>query len=423
MVLECRDYPGIRIGLGRKELTRLKQTTLASLFREAHPLLHVGSANYHYSDQKGLVTYQNGSSIQLVDLAYQPSDPDADTFGSFNFTHVVAEEVGEINKKVRDTFISRKNRFLNTEYGIVGKSVSTCNPSQNYIKQEYYKPYKEHGAGSFQKWDHGQVETGGRVQTAYRAFIQSLVTDNPFISRNYIEVLRKLPDVERRRLLEGDWDFADDDFMLFKSSTIDRSLISELPTGKRFIGVDISDVGVDKTVLSLIEEGVISDQVAIDVDKSGPVGEQIALAIIKYAQQHGIDSGQARNIGIDVIGVGASTRDFLRSKGWYIKEFVAGSGSSGTFRNLRSENLWNMSQAMQQGALKIYRELPTLQILREQLLAHQFETQERLILVKSKQDIKTTLGVSPDYAESAYIAYWVSAGDNDPRNDPSRVSF
>ena len=36
MILECRNYPGIRIGLGRKELTRLKQTTLVTLLNEAH---------------------------------------------------------------------------------------------------------------------------------------------------------------------------------------------------------------------------------------------------------------------------------------------------------------------------------------------------------------------------------------------------
>lgn len=423
MVLECRNYPGIRIGLGRKELTRLKQTTLVSLLREAHPILKVTKNDYTYSDQRGQITYRNGSMIQLIDLVYQPSDPQGDSFGSSLFTHVVSEEVGEINQKIRNVFISRKNRFMNNEYGIVGKSVSTCNPSQNYIKQEYYKPYKELGAGDYQQWEHGQVEINGVMQTAYRAFVKSLAYDNPFISKNYIETLRQQPEVERRRLLEGNWDFADDDFLLFKSNTIDQSQTTELPTGNRFIGVDIADVGNDKTVLTYIENDVIADQFEITVDKQGAVGEQIAMAIIKYAQQHGIDSSHARNIGVDVIGVGASTRDFLRSKGWYVKEFIAGAGSISTFRNLRSENLWNMSRAMQEGRLKLYRHLKTMEKLREQLLAHTFETQERIILVRSKQEIKEVLGVSPDFAESAYIAYWVSAGDNDPRNDPNRVSY
>ena len=36
------------------------------------------------------------------------------------------------------------------------------------------------------------------------------------MSQNYIENLRGMPVAERRRLLEGDWDFDDDDSVLFK---------------------------------------------------------------------------------------------------------------------------------------------------------------------------------------------------------------
>lgn len=423
LAMRCRKYPGIREGLGRKELSRLKQTTLVSLLREAHPILGVSNSDYQYNDHKHLVTYRNGSSIQLVDLSVKPTDPDVDKMGSQNFTDTIIEEVGEVNKKARDTFTSRKNRFLNEEYGIVGKSICTCNPSQNYIKQEFYKPYKELGGGSHRTWRYGDVEVDGKLIPAYRAFVQSLVTDNPFISRNYIEVLRKLPDAERRRLLEGNWDFADDDLLLFKSQVIDRSLINEITGTNKFIGVDIADKGKDRTIITLVEGTTITEQLEIDVDTTGPIGEQIAYEIIKFAQQHGLSSANARNIAIDVIGVGASTRDFLRARGWYVREFVAGERSVGNFKNLRAENLWNMSVAFQQGKFHIYRRLATLDTLREDLLAHEYTTEERTILVKSKKDIKESLGRSPDHAESAYIAYWVSQGDTDPKNDPSRVSW
>jgi hypothetical protein len=56
----------------------------------------------------------------------------------------------------------------------------------------------------------------GRQLRARRAFIRSLPTDNPFLSQNYIENLRSMPSAERRRLLKGDWDFDDDDSVLFK---------------------------------------------------------------------------------------------------------------------------------------------------------------------------------------------------------------
>lgn len=418
LVIECRKYPGIRIGLGRKELKRLKQTTIVTLLREVHPMLGVKPGEYEYSEQKGLLKYVNGSEIQLVDLAYQPSDPNFDTLGSTLFTHVIMEEVGEIKKKARDVFMSRKNRFMNDKYNIVGKSISTCNPSQNFAKTEYFEPYKKLGGGEQQIWPDGEVIIDGERKEAYRAFVRSLVTDNPFIALNYIEDLKRLPDVERRRLLLGDWDFEDDDFMLFKPLTLSRMTLSNIMSGQRFVGVDISDTGKDATIISLLDGKTISDLKEIQVDKSKVIGEQIGLEIIKYAQQNGLGP---ESVGIDSLGVGASTRDFLRSRRWYVKEFVAGAPSIENYQNLRSEMLWKMSVAMQNGQLSLFEHMPFIEELKRQLMAHSFETLERKIKALSKDDVKEKIGRSPDHSDATMIAFWVSLGDNDPRNDPSRI--
>lgn len=423
MVLQCRNYPGIRIGLGRKEITRLKQTTLITLLREVHPRLGITEKEYTYNDKKNSVDYINGSSILLVDLAPEPSDPNFDKFGSLNLTHTVIEEIGEVVKKARDVFTSRKNRYLNKEYGLVGKSVATCNPSQNFVKTEYYNPYKNLGGGEFQQWEYGKVFIDGEEKIAYRAFVRSLVTDNPFIDQNYIESLRHLPEMERKRLLEGNWDFEDSDKMVFKPLMLERNLTDKIEEGDIFIGADIADTGSDKTVLSLIEKNVLIEQKTITVDKTEAIGEQIAMEIIKYAQQNGLDSRTAKHIGIDANGIGASTRDFLRSKGWFVKEFMAGSGSKRNFRNIRGEAIWSLMEAMDKGDFKIHRDLSTWQILKDQLISHEYSTEERQILIKSKKDIKATLGVSPDYAESLYIAFWAGFGDNDIKNNTKRIAF
>lgn len=422
-VLQCRQYPGIRIGLGRKQLTKLKQSTLVTLLAEVHPMFGIRPHEFNYQQQSGQIIYKNGSSIQLVDLAHQPSDPNCDRFGSMLLTHVIVEEVGEVDKKERDVFISRKNRFLNDVYQIVGKSISTCNPSQNYIKQEYYKPYARLGGGEYQKWEYGQVEVNGEMLPAYRAFIRALASDNKYVPRNYIEVLKKMPDPERKRLLDGNWDYEDDDSILFKNTTIDRAMSRTINAGDRFIGVDIADAGNDRTVFSLVEGNMLVDQKELEVDKTAAIGEQIAMEIIKYAQQNGIDILHSNQIGIDVIGVGASTRDFLRSKNWSVKEFVAGGSTMGNYNNLRSEVLYEMSVAMLDGRFKIYEDLSTLETLREQMLAHEYYTEERKIVVQSKNKVKERLGASPDHLESAYIAFWLSRGDTDPKNNPNRIVF
>ena len=426
-VLQCRNFPGIRIGLGRKELTKLKQTTVQTLLDEVHLALGVKDHEFKYHDQKGKIEYINASSIQFVELVNLPSDPDFDRLGSMNLTHTIVEEAGEITQKAKNVFHSRKNRYLNKKYNLVGKSITTCNPSQNFLKQEFYKPYKKLGAGEWQKWEHGRVEVNGKMLTSYRVFIRSLATDNPFLSRNYIEVLRQLPPAEKKRLLEGNWDYTDDDLLLFKSSLMDKATTRAITRGDRFIGVDISDSGGDETIITLLEGGSFIDQKELEIDKTSeavPIGEQIALAVIKYAQQHGFTQADAHKIAIDGVGVGASSRDFLKSKGWNIKIFMAGSGSSiDTFKNLRGETIYSLSQEMDKGNINIYANLPTYEKLKDQLLAHEYTTEERLILVKSKKDIKQALGRSPDHAESAYIAFWASKGNNDARRNAKRISY
>ena len=424
MVLQCRDYPGIRIGLGRKEITKLKQTTVITLLREIHPALGILQSEFTYSDHKAIVQYINGSAILLVDLAPAPSDPNFDAFGSLNFTHCVAEEIGEVTQKARNAFFSRNNRFLNKEYKIVGKTVSTCNPSQNYAKQEYYVPFVNLGGGEFQKWEHGKVEVNGEKKQAYRAFIPSFATENPFIDSNYIEGLRRLPPPERKRLLEGDWNFSDDDTMLFKGVLLDRAIKKEIEPGDRFIGVDVADTGKDRTIFSLIEGKMLVEQIEVQVDKTEAIGEQIAKKLIEYAEKNGIPKEKASRIGVDVLGVGASTRDFMRSNGWYVSEFVAGSKAiSEGYRNLRAEALYTLSQKMDKGEFFIYSDLATLTKLRDQLMAFEYSTEERIIMIKSKKLIKEVLGVSPDHAESAYIGFWVACGNIDPMNNPNRIRF
>jgi phage terminase large subunit len=428
MVMECRKYPGIKIGLGRKELVRLKQTTVSTLLNKAHKFLNVKSHEFTYSDQKGLITYENGSQIQLIDLKRQPSDPDFDTFGSLEFTHIVIEEVGEVIKQAVDVLSSRKNRWLNTEYGIVGKTVMTCNPTQNFIRQEYYEPYKKLGMGRYQTWEDGEViipGTGERVK-ALKAFIRSLVVDNPFADPNYIEELKKKPGPIRKRLFEGNWDYDDTDNLLFPSYLIDRALISEIPhvdDAERGIGVDVSDKGADKTVMSYVENNILMEQqeVAVDVSpEAKPIGEQIALAVIKFAQQRKVPS---RKVALDVIGVGASSRDFLKGKGWHIIEFNAADAGDDGYKNLRAESMWSAREDMDSDNFKINSAITTLELLRQEMLAHEYEDEDDVIKIKPKKKIKEDLGRSPDYWDSANIAHWASRGKKGARYNSKRIVY
>lgn len=423
MILQCRQYPGIRIGLGRKEMVRLKQTTLVTLLREVHPILDIKDGEFIYQDQKNVITYENGSQIQMFDLNYQPSDPDYDTLGSLNLTHVVIEEIGEVRKKAKDVFGSRKDRYLNQSYGLTGKVVMTQNPSQNFTYDEFYKPYKELGGGDYQRWQIGDVWIRGVKKPAHRVFIKSLSTDNPFLSENYIETLKRLPAQERKRLFEGNWEYTDDDDLLFKSILIDRSMVTTTDHNenpKKFIGVDVADKGKDKTIISLIVNGVLMRQKRLNVSTIGekPISELYALELIKFAQQEGFSPRQAKQIAIESNGVGVGMRDFMRSRGWYITEYTATSRS-------RSDGYYNMHLDMDAGDLRIYSELETIEELRKQLMTHSYEMNDKLEpVVIQKKKIKEIIGKSPDEADSMMIANWIANSRSiDPKKDASRIVF
>lgn len=439
-VIECRKYPGIAVGLGRKELTRLRKTTLVTLLSKVHPALGVGKDDFHFNGQENYVEYSNGSKIILIDMAYAPTDPDFDKFGSLELTHVIIEEVGEAFKKAVDVLTSRKNRMLNKEYGIVGKTLMTCNPTQNFIRTEFYKPYEEQGGGRLQKWQFGEVYLPGTddLVPAYRAYLRSSVFDNPFIERNYIEDLKTKPDQERKRLLDGDWNYADDADSLFPSLLLDRVIAydypkdPEVPPGQvakfdKFIGVDVADKGVDESVATLVVNGVIVAQKELKVQldegetkktTEKPLSYLLADELIKFAQQNGFKANQAKQIAVEGNGVGVGIRDAMKVRGWFISVYEATSQS-------RSQAYYDFSLDMDAGAIKIINGLDDGK-LRQQLVAHTYVMENQKPKVLKKEKLREVLARSPDQADSAMIANWVrrgGAGAGDPKKDASRIRF
>ena len=54
----------------------------------------------------------------------------------------------------------------------------------------------------------------------HRKFIQSLPTDNPFLPDAYIENLKNLDKVDKERLLYGNFEYSDDQSLLFSIDDI-----------------------------------------------------------------------------------------------------------------------------------------------------------------------------------------------------------
>lgn len=424
MVTLCRKYPGAKIFLGRKTLRSLKDSTLATLISKVHPFMGVLPSEYSLKNVDAKLIYNNGSQIIWMELDYHPNDPDFARFGSLEIDYAFLDEAGEITVQAKNAVKSRVGRgIMNSQYGIPGGIVLSCNPSRNFLRQEYYDPYVKLGGGGFQKWQIGTIDINGEEVPTYRAFLRISAYDNPFLPKSYIDTLNTLPDQERRRLLEGDWNYTDDDNVLFKNGLLDKATTYNPPeqTDKfeKYIGVDVADGGKDHTVFSLINNGVLITQKTSSVQMNWEKGSSLPLSrlmadeLIEFAQKNGFTPKTARNIAVETNGVGVGIRDMLKDRGWAITEYTATHKS-------RSENYYQLMLDMDSGDIKIASDLLGLDDLKRELLAHTYEMRNQDPDVLKKAALKVMLGRSPDYADSFMIANYCRNQITNPQNDPTR---
>lgn len=464
-VLECWKYPGIGIGIGRKQLIRLKQTTLQTILTEVHPALGIRPTDFHFNGQLHTLTYKNGSQIILVDLAYQPTDPKYERLGSLNLTHTIIEEAGELDEVACSTFSSRKNRRLNKEYRLVGKTIITCNPSQNFLR-DHYDQFEELGGGIMQRWPNGEVQLPtGEVVTSYMAFVKSLPTDNPFLPKNYILSLDKLPEEERKRLKEGDWDYDSNDKALLKIKAIQGAIgkppelreKDERPT--RYGACDVAREGKDKNVFAAVDKFIqdytkddlpelndgksirivthyLADMYEPIINKADDAAilNEVADSYIRYCMDKGIGSEHAT---VDATGLGSGVVDNCRRAGFYVQSFKGGTPSEKLhddkrpmYNNIRSESYWEFKLKVEtflppmdelvrranngdDSMLTVHRvvlaeDLPFYNNLKKDLLAHNRDFDDRQVIIESKKKMKLRLGRSPDHSDAATMAVWLS---------------
>lgn len=322
VLLTIRQYPGCRLFVGRKTLKSLRQSFIQTLLGQVHKMFNlVEDQDFNYSAQLGEIKYNNGSTVIFGELMKNPSDPDFSRFGSLELDMAFIEEAGEVTLEAKNAIRSRVGRgIMAKEHSLPGKLVLSGNPSQNFLRTEYYDPYMELGGGEYQSWIIGETvirpdkKKVPKKVPMKRCFLRMSVYQNPFIPQSYIDTLKTLPRRERKRLLDGDWDYADDDSSLFKSGLIDKAITYELPQPSenfnKVIGVDVSDAGRDRTVFSLIDNGVLVTQkcsnIQMNWDRKSeePLSYLIANELIEFAQRNGFQQVNAKNIAVESNGVG-----------------------------------------------------------------------------------------------------------------------
>lgn len=373
----CLRYPGTRWLIGRSKLKSLKETTLNSLFDVCKIQGLTPNEHYNYNQQSGIIKFFNGSEIILKDLFTYPSDPNHDSLGSLEISGGFVDECNQISEKAW-LIVKSRIRYKLDLYGLVPKILGTCNPSKNWVYSNFFKPNKD-----------GSLEH-------YKAFIQALATDNPYISQHYINNLHTLDQASKERLLFGNWDYDNDPSALLEYENILDLFTNThvLPDdSNKAITADIALEGADKFVL-IYWQGFAASKIKV-IPKSD--GKEVLTAIENMANTYGV---QKSRIVYDQDGVGGFIKGFLQGA----KPFANGSKALNdeNYKNLKTQCIYKFCERAKAGGYYIKDSAHKQDIIKEleQLKKCNQDNDTGKLEVVSKQVIKSILGHSPDFSDS-----------------------
>lgn len=278
IVMMCEKYPGTRWFLARDELKRLKQSTLLTMFEVLKDRWYTsdnkGDHTYHYYDIKGWIEFDNGSVIDLIELGWQPSDPNYARVGSTEYTWGCIDEASEVEYEWFDIIKSRvryklenfchhcageitRDNLIWTEMydnpdfgtdpevtytedmrqfernvyvcphcwkktnGLTGRVLCCFNPDKTWIYNFFYRRFKD------------------KTLPSNCAFIPALPKDNPYLSKAYIQWLYSMSEVHKQRLLYWNFEYDDTPGRLFSYDKLLERF--ERPTVAEEIEEEIKD--------------------------------------------------------------------------------------------------------------------------------------------------------------------------------------
>lgn len=372
----CLQYAGIRCLIGRTVLQQLKLTTLNTLFETLQSMGLKSGEHYVYNGQSNVITFTNKSEIVLKDLQYQPSDPNFDSLGGLELTAVFVDEAAQITQLAYNILKSRL-RFKLDQYSLAPKLLLTCNPGQVWLKKVFYLPYIQ------------------ETLPDNMAFVPALPLDNPHLPSSYIEMLKSLPSQQRKRLLEGDWNYMDESDNLFDFDSISSSVfkLSPQPTDKKYISVDVARFGSDRSVAIVWNGLVVLECLVYSKLSTTELSGQIRELIQKYGVH-------PNNVIVDSDGVGGGVADQIKGT-----NFVNNARPlhEQNFSNLKSQCYVKLSELFKEGRISLNILDPsTIDELTQELLAVKLKDvdKDNKVSVQSKDEMKKVLGKSPDLSDA-----------------------
>jgi phage terminase large subunit len=367
-------YAGTRGLIGRAKLDTLKKTTLKTFFEVAQMYGLRVDKDYRYNAHTNVIAFINGSEIILKDLFAYPSDPLFDSLGSLELTDFFVDEASQVSKKAVDILRSRV-RFKLRQLELAPKGLLTCNPHKGWLYAEFYNPWKQNQLPEFY------------------AFVQSNSADNPHLPETYRQTLERLPEVDRLRLLVGDWDYDETADQLFGTENVLRCFRAEEYQGQMFITADIARLGKDRTVIAVWRGLQCLELVILKKQRVPEVVEAIRGLVNRYGVK-------LANVVCDEDGIGGGAVDLLACRG-----FLNGGRAKHPerFANLKTECYFKMAELVEQNKLLLpYKHRD--EISRElDMIRRRNPDGDGKLAVVGKEEMARLHGISPDIADALML--------------------
>jgi PBSX family phage terminase large subunit len=167
----------------RANYTTLKSTLLVTF----NKLLSEGLGRYiaKFNQQDYTVTLTNGSQIVFFAENYD-NDKELNRFRGLEVNGFAIDEINEIQEATFYKCIERAGSWQGSK-GCPIKILATCNPADNWVKDQFYD-----------RWENNTLPHNW-------AYVPSKITDNPHISKEYIESLKSLPEHQYDVFVNGNW--------------------------------------------------------------------------------------------------------------------------------------------------------------------------------------------------------------------------
>lgn len=185
IITYCFQYPNSRWLMLRKSLPVIKNTLLKTFTEN---FLNKGWSQYvkSFHETTLLLKWNNGSEILFMSESYD-DDKQLNRFKGLEINGAFIDEVNEIQESTYNKIIERTGSWFHSP-GCPAKIILTCNPTQNWVKDRFYTPYRQ-----------GTLPTG-------HAYLQACIYDNPYIPADYLESLQQLPRYQYDVFVNGNWD-------------------------------------------------------------------------------------------------------------------------------------------------------------------------------------------------------------------------